>query len=336
MKKPNFHVDDIDTTLGGLTAKEKATQATTRNVKSASPKEVRGNQPQNKAEKITLEAHCATVKAQLEVDGTGSEVKKRLELLIKILSQTPEAYRGFLMALPGLEPEDFELYSLELFKALELNKETVWKVQSAIAYDIYERSEIFKSKGGCGSKGRGLGIRFEEECIKLGLSSATMQDYRRIYTIFVVEPTLEELDANNRRERQMDILESLRLKRFFYFRACSAPDPYKAIKMAERRLNKNWGEYTEKQFIQDIKRQKENLGRNSGSKIAQSGGGETNGSIAEETVSEQKEFTCSVKNSSYNYLKKQSVNWRMPVGMVLDHLVESCRKFTDPKEVVLG
>ena len=251
---------------------------------------------------------------------SGSLAKERAGAFSQIFTCIPAACRNFLLELPNLNDDDFAICAVEVFKELQGAKEVIWKVQAAIAYDIYEKNESKKSKGGRGSKGEGIGIIFERECAFLGLSSATMRDYRRIYANFVINPTLDESSPKLRRKMQMDILEDLNLERFFYIRALSAANPLEAIKHAKKRIEETGGQYTEKEFMNEI-----NLSKNSArpARPAPPDTPKPDGEV----------FSCILSKIYFAYLKRLALKWNKSLAETLEHLLRTHDEMTNPQEV---
>ena len=315
MEKTIFHNVEENKTLGGLSKEEKAVCKETKKTKNVSPKEARDRRSRNKQVESKAQQTDSDLKSRISAAGLKEE---RPELFLQIIECIPAACRDFLLQLPNLSDDAFAAYAVEGFKNLQITKKTIWKVQAAIACDIFERNESERSKGGKNSKGQGIGIVFDKECADLGLSSATMSDYRRVYMTFVVSPTLDEPDGKLRRAMQMDILDGLSLDRFFYVRALSAADPFKAVEFAAKKLKEKSGEYTEREFRDDIREKK-----TSGQPAAPS---------APKPGSE--EFSCRMQKKSVAYLKKLAAKWNVSVGEVGDRLLNLHRKLNNPKEVI--
>ncbi len=305
---------------------DKAAQTNENNAECASPKDVVSIQSEKKIQIGAIEApEKPKVGAKKQkADLTKQNLKKKIQSYIEMLAEIPSTYRDFLMLVNELDDKDFALYSILAFKALEKDKKAIWKTQAVIAHDFHERNNIFKSKGGRNSKGQGIGAEFETECARMGVSSSTLKDLRRVYIIFVVATTFAIPDEKERREKQMDILDRMTLNRCFYIRACAASDPFKAIEMAEEKLIETGGEYTEAEFIRDIKIQRDaSAGR----------------SILTETppsdLSEKRQFSCELKEKSILYLSRQSSKWTKSVGDTLDYILDIHSKLTDPKEAAI-
>ncbi len=317
-------INSLESPGGDSLSVEKAAQTNENNAKCASPKDVVSIQSEKKIQIGAIEApEKPKVGAKKKkADLTKQNLKKKIQSYIEILAEIPSIYRDFLMLVNELDAEDFALYSIQAFKALEKDKKAIWKTQAVIAYDFHERNSIFKSKGGRNSKGQGIGAEFEKECAKIGVSSATLRDFRRVFITFVVDTTFAIPDEKERREKQMDILDGMNLRQCFYVRACAADDPFKAIKMAEEKLLITGAEYTEAEFIRDIKLQS---GTSAGKAILDES--------SPTDASEKQEFSCQLNKKSIVYLGRQSAKWTKSVGEALDYILDMHSRLTDPREV---
>lgn len=311
---------------------EKAAQTNENNAECALPKDVvtiESSQTKIKNEDDAIKTiEKVDGKQQLVVESNEKHSKELLEKQLKILSQFPEITRAFLFNLVGLPDKEFEQYAGHFFKVIENNRKTSWAIRGAIAFECRKRNESLKSKGGRGSKGKGMTVMLEEVAASVGVSSSTLRDDETIYTAFVEDRLPFELPDDDRNEKRIELIKGLKLNRCFYYRSLVVKEKKdEAIKWAEKRLYETAGEYTESEFIRDLAKWKLSSAVEDIDPEAVVSADTTE----IKTEAEKTPFSCELPSELIKFLNKLAGDWGVLVDEALSRLLENHQKLAYPQ-----